>query len=93
MKAEQIESESKKASSVSYESSTTRSESSSVKSVSTDGLGSFGWGKCYSLRELQAASNQFSDENVIGEGGYGVVYCGVLHDGSVVAIKNLSNKR
>ncbi|KAL1554261.1 non-specific serine/threonine protein kinase [Salvia divinorum] len=91
--AAQIESESKKASSVSYESSTTRSESSSVKSVSTDGLGSFGWGKCYSLRELQTASNQFSDENVIGEGGYGVVYCGVLHDGSVVAIKNLSNKR
>ncbi|XP_042001016.1 probable receptor-like serine/threonine-protein kinase At4g34500 [Salvia splendens] len=90
VKAEQIESESKKASSVSYESSTTRSESSSV---STDGLGSFGWGKCYSLRELQTASNQFSDENVIGEGGYGVVYCGVLHDGSVVAIKNLSNKR
>ncbi|XP_041998172.1 probable receptor-like serine/threonine-protein kinase At4g34500 [Salvia splendens] len=93
VKAEQIESESKKASSVSYESSTTRSESSSVKSVSTDGLGSFGWGKCYSLRELQTASNQFSDENVIGEGGYGVVYCGVLHDGSVVAIKKLSNKR
>ncbi|KAH6786037.1 hypothetical protein C2S51_038492 [Perilla frutescens var. frutescens] len=89
----EIESESKKASSVSNESSTTRSESSSALSASTDGCGGFGWGKWYSLRELQTATNQFSDENVIGEGGYGVVYRGVLHDGSVVAIKNLSNKR
>lgn len=89
----EIESESKKVSSVSNESSTTRSESSSAMSASTDGFGNFGWGKWYGFRELQTATNQFSDENVIGEGGYGVVYRGVLHDGSVVAIKNLSNKR
>ncbi|KAL6534766.1 hypothetical protein OROGR_013441 [Orobanche gracilis] len=29
-----------------------------------------GWGRWYSLRELEAASNGLSDDNVIGEGGY-----------------------
>ncbi|KAI3446105.1 hypothetical protein Pfo_002770 [Paulownia fortunei] len=89
----EIESESKKGSSESNESSTTRSETSSALSASTDALGNFGWGRWYSLRELQIATNQFSGENVIGEGGYGVVYRGVLHDGSVVAVKNLLNNK
>lgn len=88
-----VESESKKESSESKESSTNRSESSSALSASTDGFGNFGWGRWYSLRELQLATNQFSTENVIGEGGYGVVYRGVLHDGSVVAIKKLLNNK
>ncbi|KAI3448038.1 hypothetical protein Pfo_004703 [Paulownia fortunei] len=88
-----IESESKKGSSESKESSTSRSESSSALSASTDGLGNFGWGRWYSLRELQIATNQFSSENVIGEGGYGIVYRGILHDGSVVAVKNLLNNK
>ncbi|PIN24599.1 Serine/threonine protein kinase [Handroanthus impetiginosus] len=88
-----VESESKKGSSESNESSTCRSESSSALSASTDGLGNFGWGRWYSLRELQIATNQFSDENVIGEGGYGIVYRGVLPDGSVVAVKNLLNNK
>ncbi|OAY75420.1 putative serine/threonine-protein kinase [Ananas comosus] len=39
-----------------------------------------GWGHWYTLRELEAATNSFSDENVIGEGGYGIVYHGVLED-------------
>ncbi|KAK6120948.1 hypothetical protein DH2020_045306 [Rehmannia glutinosa] len=88
-----IESESKKGSSESKDSSTTRSESSSALSASTDGLGNFSWGRWYSLRELQIATNQFSSGNVIGEGGYGIVYRGVLHDGSVVAVKNLLNNK
>lgn len=88
-----IESGSKKGSSESKDSSTSRSETSSGLSASTDGLGNFGWGRWYSLRELQIATNQFSSENVIGEGGYGVVYRGVLHDGSVVAVKNLLNNK
>ncbi|PIN22117.1 Serine/threonine protein kinase [Handroanthus impetiginosus] len=87
------ESDSKKGSSESKESSTSRSESSSGVSGSTDGLGNFGWGRWYSLRELQIATNQFSSGNVIGEGGYGIVYRGVLHDGSVVAVKNLLNNK
>lgn len=88
-----IESGSKKGSSESKDSSTSRSETSSALSASTDGLGNFGWGRWYSLRELQIATNQFSSENVIGEGGYGIVYRGVLHDGSVVAVKNLLNNK
>ncbi|KAL0454177.1 UNVERIFIED_CONTAM: putative receptor-like serine/threonine-protein kinase [Sesamum latifolium] len=88
-----IESGSKKGSSESKDSSTTRSDLSSALSASTDGLGNFGWGRWYSLRELQTATNQFSSENVIGEGGYGIVFRGVLHDGSIVAVKNLLNNK
>ncbi|KAL1558007.1 hypothetical protein AAHA92_08525 [Salvia divinorum] len=78
------------AESESKDSSTTRSESSSA---STDGLGSSGWGRWYSMRELQIATNQFSSQNVIGEGGYGIVYRGVLQDGSVIAVKKLLNNK
>ncbi|XP_039120012.1 LOW QUALITY PROTEIN: probable serine/threonine-protein kinase At1g01540 [Dioscorea cayenensis subsp. rotundata] len=52
-----------------------------------------GWGHWYTLRELEAATNMFSPENVIGEGGYGIVYHGVLQDNTHVAIKNLLNNR
>ncbi|XP_065876807.1 probable serine/threonine-protein kinase At1g01540 [Euphorbia lathyris] len=52
-----------------------------------------GWGHWYTLRELYASSNGFSDENVIGEGGYGIVYRGVLGDNKQVAIKNLLNNK
>ncbi|KAG6504302.1 probable serine/threonine-protein kinase At1g01540 [Zingiber officinale] len=52
-----------------------------------------GWGRCYTLRELQAATGGFADENVIGEGGYGIVYRGRMPDNTLVAIKNLLNNR
>ncbi|KAK3420889.1 hypothetical protein EUGRSUZ_G00446 [Eucalyptus grandis] len=52
-----------------------------------------GWGRWYSLRELEIATGGFAEENVIGEGGYGVVFRGVLPDGSAVAVKNLLSKR
>lgn len=52
-----------------------------------------GWGRWYSLTELELATKGFAEENVIGEGGYGVVYRAVLQDGSVVAVKNLLNKK
>ncbi|XP_057510575.1 probable serine/threonine-protein kinase At1g01540 [Actinidia eriantha] len=52
-----------------------------------------GWGRWYTLRELEAATNGLSDENVIGEGGYGIVYHGVLADKTLVAVKNLLNNR
>ncbi|CAL5027480.1 unnamed protein product [Urochloa decumbens] len=35
----------------------------------------------------------FADEKVIGEGGYGIVYHGVLEGGVQVAVKNLLNNR
>ncbi|KAI4326092.1 hypothetical protein MLD38_031439 [Melastoma candidum] len=52
-----------------------------------------GWGHWYTLRELERCTNGFDDGNVIGEGGYGIVYYGVLEDGSQVAVKNLLNNR
>ncbi|GLT34205.1 hypothetical protein SLA2020_087320 [Shorea laevis] len=52
-----------------------------------------GWGHWYTLRELEEATNGFADENVIGEGGYGIVYRGVLEDNTKVAVKNLLNNR
>ncbi|KAF5468239.1 hypothetical protein F2P56_012406 [Juglans regia] len=52
-----------------------------------------GWGHWYTLRELEVSTNGFADENVIGEGGYGIVYRGVLEDNNMVAVKNLLNNR
>ncbi|PKU74033.1 putative serine/threonine-protein kinase [Dendrobium catenatum] len=52
-----------------------------------------GWGHWFTLRELEVATNMFTDENVIGEGGYGIVYHGVLTDTTHIAVKNLLNNR
>ncbi|KAK6792747.1 hypothetical protein RDI58_011828 [Solanum bulbocastanum] len=52
-----------------------------------------GWGHWYTLRELEISTNYFAEENVIGEGGYGIVYRGVMEDNSKVAVKNLLNNR
>ncbi|CAH9050539.1 unnamed protein product [Cuscuta epithymum] len=50
-----------------------------------------GWGHWFTLRDLELATNRFSKENVLGEGGYGVVYHGQLINGTEVAIKKLLN--
>lgn len=50
-----------------------------------------GWGHWFTLRDLEIATNKFSKENVIGEGGYGIVYSGKLINGSPVAVKRLLN--
>ncbi|XP_071693714.1 probable serine/threonine-protein kinase At1g01540 isoform X1 [Rutidosis leptorrhynchoides] len=53
-----------------------------------------GWGHWYTLRELELATDGFADENVIGQGGYGIVYHGVVGDNNTqVAVKNLLNNR
>ncbi|XWS39089.1 hypothetical protein CRYUN_Cryun18bG0020100 [Craigia yunnanensis] len=46
--------------------------------------------KNFSLSELQEATNNFSHENLIGEGGYAEVYKGQLKSGKFVAIKRLT---
>ncbi|KAI3786763.1 hypothetical protein L1987_40704 [Smallanthus sonchifolius] len=50
-----------------------------------------GWGHWFTLRDLELATNRFSKEKVIGEGGYGVVYRGTLVNGNPVAVKKLLN--
>ncbi|CAN8284632.1 unnamed protein product [Cochlearia groenlandica] len=50
-----------------------------------------GWGHWFTLRDLELATNRFSAENVLGEGGYGVVYKGKLANGTEVAVKKLLN--
>ncbi|KAG6591769.1 putative leucine-rich repeat receptor-like serine/threonine-protein kinase, partial [Cucurbita argyrosperma subsp. sororia] len=46
----------------------------------------------FSLRQIRAATNNFDAANKIGEGGFGPVYKGVLADGTVIAVKQLSAK-
>ncbi|CAH8332569.1 unnamed protein product [Eruca vesicaria subsp. sativa] len=46
----------------------------------------------FTLRQIKAATNDFSPANKIGEGGFGPVFKGVLSDGRVVAVKQLSSK-
>lgn len=43
----------------------------------------------FHFRELQSATNNFSSKNIIGKGGFGIVYKGHLSDGTVVAVKRL----
>lgn len=44
----------------------------------------------FSTAELKLATENFSSQNMVGEGGYGPVYKGKLPDGRVIAVKQLS---
>ncbi|XP_060671285.1 receptor-like cytosolic serine/threonine-protein kinase RBK2 isoform X1 [Ziziphus jujuba] len=46
--------------------------------------------KNFSLSELQVATDNFSKDNLIGEGGYAEVYKGKLENGQYAAIKRLT---
>ncbi|KAL9242045.1 hypothetical protein vseg_016088 [Gypsophila vaccaria] len=41
----------------------------------------------FTYAELEMATNGFSEKNFLAEGGFGSVYCGMLPDGQVVAVK------
>ncbi|PQQ13751.1 hypothetical protein Pyn_07192 [Prunus yedoensis var. nudiflora] len=46
----------------------------------------------YTLRQIKAATKNFDAANKLGEGGFGSVYKGLLSDGTVIAVKQLSSK-
>lgn len=46
--------------------------------------------RSFTIAELDRATEQFAPENIIGEGGFGRVFCGVLDDGTKVAVKVLT---
>lgn len=77
--------------------SDSRSAGSPVPSPSTamsaPQVSHLGWGHWYTLRELEEATDSFSDDSVLGEGGYGIVYYGRLPEGTLIAVKNLLNNR
>ncbi|KAK7250868.1 hypothetical protein RIF29_33601 [Crotalaria pallida] len=48
-------------------------------------------GGTFIYEELAAATNNFSNENIIGQGGFGYVHKGVLPNGKEVAVKSLKS--
>lgn len=47
--------------------------------------------KRYTFKELRAATDHFNAKNILGKGGFGIVYKGSLNDGTTVAVKRLKD--
>lgn len=47
----------------------------------------------FTLTEIEAATNDFADENVVACGDYAVVYHGIMFGNTRVAIKRLLSSR
>ncbi|XP_050205562.1 protein NSP-INTERACTING KINASE 3 isoform X2 [Mercurialis annua] len=45
----------------------------------------------FTFKELRAATDHFNSKNILGSGGFGIVYKGFLNDGTLVAVKRLKD--
>ena len=63
----------------------------SQSAIQLDTVGSSTTLVCYSIDAIRSATANFSRKNIIGKGGYGNVYKGILPDGSQVALKRFKN--
>ena len=45
----------------------------------------------FQFRELQVATSNFASKNIVGKGGFRIVYRGFLSDGTVVVVKRLKD--
>ncbi|URE02437.1 Protein kinase domain containing protein [Musa troglodytarum] len=45
--------------------------------------------RCFSYEEIHAATDGFHKDNLVGRGGYAVVYRGVTADGQAIAVKTM----
>lgn len=45
----------------------------------------------FSFRELQNATGNFNSKNILGQGGFGVVYKGILPNKTLIAVKRLKD--
>ncbi|KNA07540.1 hypothetical protein SOVF_170800, partial [Spinacia oleracea] len=52
---------------------------------------SIGHVKRFSFRELQTATGNFNPKNILGKGGFGVVYKGCLPNKTMIAVKRLKD--
>ncbi|MQL84855.1 hypothetical protein Taro_017352 [Colocasia esculenta] len=64
--------------------SPTRSGPSDIHMVETGNM-------LISIQVLRNVTNNFSEENILGQGGFGTVYKGELHDGTKIAVKRMES--
>ncbi|KAL1568167.1 non-specific serine/threonine protein kinase [Salvia divinorum] len=78
----------------------TTSGGNTITNKKRDGMGSTPTVRIFTFKELKAATRNFHGDSVIGDGGFGTVYKGWIHEkfsakegsGSVVAVKKLNHQ-
>lgn len=62
---------------------------SASMSFSSGTLTYVGTAKNFTLNEIERITSEFDPSRILGEGGFGIVYSGILDDGKKVAVKIL----